>query len=183
MSTETSCDILDLNVRWDLSDNHIDRNRLSPWPSQSSRMMKEKERKVVQDDPTLPDDSGELSKIKWSGWRFDSQPWNPPPHYLTGKLAKWLHAPRVFPKRKKKEKAKSWSMQAAETRSWPPIIGGSEQGLCQYECKGWSVMACHFDLLSLLTAFAKSHAGSFTEGKAGLTSHTRLRAHHHYTIS
>jgi hypothetical protein len=60
---EASCDILDLNIRWDLSNIHIDRNHLSLWPSQPPRMMKEKEREVVRYDPKLLDDSGELSKI------------------------------------------------------------------------------------------------------------------------
>ena len=31
---------------------------------------------VVRDDTKLPDDSGEVSNFKWSGWRFDSQLWN-----------------------------------------------------------------------------------------------------------
>ena len=25
----------------------------------------------------LPDDSGEVPNTKWSGWRFNSRPWNP----------------------------------------------------------------------------------------------------------
>jgi hypothetical protein len=28
---------------------------------------------LVQDDPNLPDDSGEVSIYEWSGWRFDSR--------------------------------------------------------------------------------------------------------------
>ena len=31
---------------------------------------------VVQDDPTLSDDSGEVPKSEWRGWRFDSRLWN-----------------------------------------------------------------------------------------------------------
>jgi hypothetical protein len=66
---------------------------------------------MVRDDHKLPEDTGEVPKIEWNGWRFDYQPENLLFSLLDGKIRQ-MASFELFQKQNKRTEAEQATYRA-----------------------------------------------------------------------